>query len=76
MPHILFLIFSATTATGPTHVGMHSIEFATLDACVAAAKETDILTSRYRVTWSKMDWKCLPKGTAPAAVQDTEGGKR
>jgi hypothetical protein len=65
MTHILFLIFSASTASGPTHVGMHSMEFATREACVAAAKEAEDLTRTYRVSWSKMDWKCLPKGNAP-----------
>lgn len=67
MPHILFLIFSASTGTGPTHVGMHSIEFATREACVAAAKETDEMTRQYRVAWSKMDWKCLPKSSEKPA---------
>lgn len=61
MPHILFLIFSASTATGPTHVGMHSMEFQNLEACMAAVKTIDEATRSYRVAWSKTDTRCIPK---------------
>ncbi len=61
MPFILFFIFNASTASGPTHVAMHSMEFQSFDACMAAAKTIDDVTRSFRVGWSRTETRCLPK---------------